>query len=331
MTDKRTGVYFDADLKAIATSLGKALGGDRKINFSDSSLDESKLLIWAGSDVDPGQYFLFDRSTKQLRPLLGARPLVEQAKLATVKPVSYAAADGTQIPAYLTLPAGSDGKNLPALVMPHGGPESRDEWGFDWLAQFFANQGFAVIQPNFRGSSGYGDAWFKENGFKGWKTAISDVDDAGKWLIKEGIAKPSALSIFGWSYGGYAALQSAVFEPGLFKAVVAVAPVTDLASLKVDARGYTDSRLVAEYIGTGPHVREGSPAQNADKITVPVLMFHGDLDRNVDIAQSRMMKSKLDGAGKSVTFVEYQGLDHSLRSSAVRAELLQKSLDFLPK
>lgn len=329
--ERRTGVYFDQELSALASALGKALGEDYSIEFSDANLGETKLLIWAGSDLDPGQYFLFDKQSKQLRPLLGVRPLVESAKLGRVKPVSYPAADGTMIPGYLTLPPGSSGKNLPAIVLPHGGPESRDEWGFDWLAQFYVSQGFAVLQPNFRGSSGYGDDWYKENGFQSWRTSVGDVTDAGRWLLAEGIAKPSALSIVGWSYGGYAALQSAVLAPDLFKAVVAIAPVTDLSTLKNNAKGYYDAAVVRDYVGNGPHVSQGSPAQNASRITAPVMLFHGDFDRNVEIQHSRMMEDKLNDAGKQVTFIEYKGLEHSLQNSAARIDMLTKSAAFLPK
>ena len=329
--EKRVGEYFDTELASLASALGKALGGSKSINFIDSSQDESKLLLLATSDTDPGQYYLFDRTSKQMRPLLGIRPLVETQKLATVKPVVYPAADGTQIPAYLTLPPGRTGKNLPAIVMPHGGPEARDEWGFDWLSQYFASQGYAVLQPNFRGSTGYGDAWFQKNGYQGWKTAIGDITDAGRWLVSEGIAKPSALSIVGWSYGGYAALQSAVVAPDLFKAVVAIAPVTDLSQLKSEAKGFYSAAVERDRIGNGPHITEGSPAQNVEKIKAPVLLFHGDYDQNVDVAQSRLMESKLKGAGKSVTYYEYPKLAHGLHDARVRAEMLQKSLDFLPK
>lgn len=329
--ERRTGVYFDNELAALATALGKALGEDYSIQFADANLGETKLLIWAGSDIDPGQYFLFDKQSKQLRPLLGVRPLVENAKLGRVTPVSYPAADGTMIPGYLTLPAGSSGKNLPAIVMPHGGPESRDEWGFDWLAQFYVSQGFAVLQPNFRGSAGYGDDWYQINGFQSWKTSIGDVTDAGRWLVAEGIAKPSALSIVGWSYGGYAALQSAVLAPDLFKAVVAIAPVTDLSTLKGDSRRYYDAAVVRDYVGNGPHVSEGSPAQNASRITAPVMLFHGDYDGIVEIQHSKIMERKLKAAGKSVTFIEYEGLAHSLQNSVARIDMLTKSAAFLPK
>lgn len=329
--EKRIGEYFDPGLDSLASALAKALGGTKSINFVDSSQDESKLLLLATSDTDPGQYYLFDRTSSQMRPLLGIRPLVETQNLATVKPVVYPAADGTQIPAYLTLPPQSTGKNIPAIVMPHGGPEARDEWGFDWLSQYFASQGFVVLQPNFRGSTGYGDAWFQENGYKSWSTAVGDITDAGRWLVSEGIAKPSALSIVGWSYGGYAALQSVVVAPDLFRAVVAIAPVTDLSEHKSDSKGYYSSAVQQERIGNGPHIKQGSPAQNVDKIIAPVLLFHGDYDQNVDVTQSRLMESKLKGAGKSVTYYEYPKLAHNLHDARVRAEMLQKSSDFLPK
>ncbi len=329
-TEYRHGVYFDDSLKKLANALGKALGG-KSINFYDASLDETKLLISAESDTDPGQYFLFDRDSKQLRPLLGVRPQVEDVTLAQVKPITYAARDGTQIPGYLTVPVGQDAKNLPAIVMPHGGPEARDEWGFDWLAQFFVSQGYAVLQPNFRGSAGYGEQWFLNNGYQSWQTAIGDVSDAGRWLVTEGIANPDKLSIVGWSYGGYAALQSAATYPDLFKAVVAIAPVTDLALKKLNNNNYASSRVEDDRIGSGPHIKQGSPAQNVDKIKAPVMLFHGDLDQNVFINHSQLMADRLRDAGKPVTFVEYEGLAHSLRNSTARIDMLTKAAEFLPK
>ena len=215
--------------------------------------------------------------------------------------------------------------------MPHGGPSARDEWGFDWLAQFFAARGYAVLQPNFRGSSGYGDSWFQENGFRSWKTAIGDVDDGGRWLIKEGIADPKRLAIVGWSYGGYAALQSPVLAPDLFKAIVAIAPVTDLSTLREEHRNFQDFRLVDTFIGRGDHVKEGSPAQNVAAIKAPVLLFHADQDRNVGIGESRMMASRLRNAGKQVELVEYKGLDHQIDDSDARIAMLDKADSFLRK
>jgi dipeptidyl aminopeptidase/acylaminoacyl peptidase len=171
------------------------------------------------------------------------------------------------------------------------------------------------------------DAWYKNNGFKSWPIAIGDVLDAGRWLVAQGIADASKLAIVGWSYGGYAALQSAVTDSGVFKAVVAIAPVTDLNDLKEESRGWSDFNLSAQFIGDG--VREASPAQNADKIKAPVLLFHAKLDRNVRFAESRHMERSLTSAGVKHELVSWDDLDHQLDDSAARAEMLRKSDAFL--
>jgi dipeptidyl aminopeptidase/acylaminoacyl peptidase len=197
------------------------------------------------------------------------------------------------------------------------------------MPQYFAARGYAVLQPQFRGSSGYGDDWFQNNGFQSWRTAIGDITDAGRWLISQGIADNSRLAIVGWSYGGYAALQSAVFDPTLFKAVVAIAPVTDLATVKREANIWSNRRMTRDFIGSGPHIREGSPAQNADRIRVPVLMFHGTLDANVAIEQSLLMDEKLKAAGVQHELVTWPDLDLQLEDSDARALMLSKSDAFL--
>lgn len=328
-TEKRESAYFDPALRKLGASLSKALPRADLVNFAGMSADGQKLVIWTGSDTNPGQFYYFDKTTKRVSPLFASRPELGNYTLAPVKPVSVKASDGTLIPGYLTLPVGSTGKGLPAIVMPHGGPSARDEWGFDWLAQYFAHQGFAVLQPNYRGSAGFGDDWYQQNGFKSWTTAIGDVNESGRWLISEGIATPDKIAIFGWSYGGYAALQSAVLDPSLFKAIVAVAPVTDLAKLKEQERGYTSYLLNRDFIGSGPHIIEGSPARNAKRISAPVMLFHGDLDRNVDVIQSQFMARQLKEAGASPELFVYKNLDHYLEDGVVRAEMLQKSADFL--
>jgi dipeptidyl aminopeptidase/acylaminoacyl peptidase len=328
-TDRRQSAFFDTALNKLSASLSKAIPQLPLISFVDSSADENRLVLWGGSDTNPGVYMVFDKQTRHLDKLLEARPELNAFMLAPVKSITYTASDGTQVPAYLTLPVGSNGRNLPAIVMPHGGPSARDEWGFDWLSQFHAARGYAVIQPNYRGSSGYGDKWFANNGFKSWRTAISDVNDAGRWLIQQGITTPDHLAIVGWSYGGYAALQSQVLDPDLFKAVVTVAPVTDLNALREEARGYDSFKLVDAFIGNGPHIRDGSPARHADVFKAPVLMFHGDRDQNVGIGESRLMADKLKSAGKSVELIEFAGLDHQLEDSDARMKLLSKSDAFL--
>ncbi len=322
--------FLEPEFEKLVTSLTKALPGHPGVHIAESNIDESKLLIRADSDQDPGVYYLFDKKLRQMETLLVVRNELEGVKLAGVKPIHYQAADGTMIPGYLTLPPGIESpKDLPAIVMPHGGPGARDYWGFDWLPQFYASRGYAVLQPNFRGSTGYGDDFFKRNGFRSWPTAIGDVLDAGRWLVAQGIASPDKLAVVGWSYGGYAALQSAVVDPGVFKAVIAVAPVTDLPELKEEHRQWTDFLVVSREIGEGPHVREGSPALNAAKIKVPVLLFHGEMDRNVLIRQSREMNDRLASAGVPHELVTWPDLDHYLEDSAARAEMLRKSDAFL--
>ena len=331
-TDIRHAVYFAPDIAKLLASLHKALPQEPLIEVADTSRDESKFLIYAGSDSDAGVYYILDRTTHQLQTFLVVRSELEGVKLASVKPVTYPADDGVMVPGFLTLPPGKESaKGLPAIVLPHGGPSARDEWGFDWLSQFYAARGYAVLQPEFRGSTGYGDAWFKQNGFRSWPLAIGDVLAAGRWLVKEGIADPRKLAIVGWSYGGYAALQSAVVDPGVFKAVVAIAPVTDLAALKDERRRWSDYSLMVELIGAGPHVQEGSPAQHADKIKVPVLLFHGAMDANVEISHSRRMADRLKGAGADVELVTWDNLDHQLEDSDARAQMLGKSDAFLRK
>jgi dipeptidyl aminopeptidase/acylaminoacyl peptidase len=238
--------------------------------------------------------------------------------------VSYPSRDGKQIPAYLTIPPGSGGKNLPAVVLPHGGPSSRDEWGFDWLAQFLAARGYAVIQPNYRGSSGYGDEFRNRNAILNWQTAMNDIGDSARYLAKEGIADGNRVAILGWSYGGYAALQSSIVEPSLYKAAIAIAPVTDLDLLKKEAEGYTNYQLVKNTVGTGPHVAAGSPLRRIGEVKVPVLLFHGTNDINVGVAHSQKMEAAMRSAGKKVEFVKYDGLDHQLDDSVARADMLNR-------
>jgi dipeptidyl aminopeptidase/acylaminoacyl peptidase len=328
-TDKRHIEYFDPEYARLAAALGKAIPSLPQIGFDGASSDQNILLVHAGSDSDPGRFYVFDKTKKSLNEIMLARPQLENVTLSSVKPVTYAATDGTAIPGYLTLPPGkTELKGLPAVVLPHGGPSARDEWGFDWLAQFLAHEGFAVLQPNYRGSAGFGDAWLVENGFKSWKTSIGDVVDAGKWMVAQG-ADPAQLSIVGWSYGGYAALQSGVVEPSLFRHIVAIAPVTDLQLVKDEARLYTNWELVTREIGDGPHVQAGSPLRNASAITAPVLLFHGTTDGNVGVAHSRKMDDALKAAGKHSELMVFEGLEHSLPDSNARAYMLDRIAAFL--
>jgi dipeptidyl aminopeptidase/acylaminoacyl peptidase len=328
-TEIRHSIYFAPEVQQTLASLARALP-QQLLEVVDSSGDDNKMLIYAGRDTDPGVYYIFDRQARRLQTFLVVRDQLEGVKLAEVKPISYPAGDGAMVPGYLTLPPGvQNPKGLPAIVLPHGGPSARDVWGFDWLSQFYASRGYVVLQPNFRGSSGYGDAWFEKNGFQSWRIAIGDVLAAGHWLVSQGIADPARLGIVGWSYGGYAALQSAVVEPALFKAVVAIAPVTDLPLLKEEHRRWSDFELVSRTVGDGAQTHEGSPLEHADGIKAPVLMFHGGMDRNVNIEQSQRMAARLTAVGGKCELVTWDNLDHQLEDSGARAQMLRKSDAFL--
>ncbi len=317
--------FFDPELKGLVERLSRALPGNPRVHVIDESWDGRKLLLVAEREAQPGRWFRFNRDTRELNELLAERPQLAGRPMGAVRAVSYRARDGAEVPGYLTLPPGrTDARGLPAIVMPQGGPSARDVYGFDFLAQYFAARGFVVLQPNFRGSAGYGAAWYVENGFKSWRLAVGDVNDGARWLAAQG-ADAARMAIFGWSYGGYAALLADTLDPGLFKAVVAVAPVTDLGRLKDEARDFSNYLLVKDFVGTGPHVAEGSPARQAGRIGPPVLLFHGDRDINVAIGHSRRMADALRDAGKRAELVVFPGLDHQLDDSAARAAMLARS------
>ncbi|MFL6737540.1 MAG: alpha/beta hydrolase family protein [Sphingomonas sp.] len=328
--ERRHIVYFDPTYRSLANSLTAALPKSPLIYFQSASSDESKLLVYASSDTDAGAYYLLDRSSKEMHPVLLSREPLENRPLAPVRPISFAAADGTSIPAYLTVPTVRAGPRG-AVVLPHGGPSARDQWGFDWLTQFFAARGYVVIQPNFRGSSGYGADFEGQNAFRDWRTAMSDIDDCAAYLVKEGLADPERIAIVGWSYGGYAALESEVLHPGRYKAVVAIAPVTDLNALKRDSSGFTNAKLVKDYVGPKGSAEEGSPLESAGRISAPVLLVHGELDANVRIEHSLRMAEALQKSHAPVEFLRFPKLDHQLEDSNARIQMLTKIGELLER
>lgn len=323
--DRGRATYFDPEFKQLSSSLSKALPTTPLIDFVAASRDAKTLLVHASADTHPGTFYVLDRATKKMEPLLLSREHLDGQQLAPVRSISYPAADGKMIPAYLTMTSDGPDKGRPAVVLPHGGPSARDSFGFDWLAQFLASRGYAVIQPNYRGSAGYGDEFLGENAFRDWKTAMSDISASAQYLVNQGIADPNKLAIVGWSYGGYAALQSAALEPDRYKAVVAIAPVTDLSMLRRDSEDYVTSKVTRDFIGSdGQNLKQGSPLQNAARIKSPVLLVHGDLDLNVRNTHSTKMVDALQKAGTPVEFVRYKDLAHQLDDSNARAEMLVK-------
>jgi dienelactone hydrolase len=330
-TDDRTHtVYVDPAAKKLGDGLAKALPGLPLINFVGSSKNGQKLLIHAGSDTDPGVYFVLDRQTNQMDPVLNSSDAIDGSELAPMKPVLVPTADGKSIPAYLTVRADLGTGPRPAIVLPHGGPTARDTWQFDWIAQFLAARGYAVIQPNFRGSAGYGKAFLGENAFHDWRQVMSDIRDSADWLVKQGVADPNRVAIVGWSYGGYAALESAAMDPR-YKAVVAIAPVTDLKQLRRDSRGFRNEAIEKEEIGKGDQLVDGSPINRAGDIHAPVLMVHGTLDGNVDYDHSKRMLAALKRAGGNADLLTFEGLDHQLDDWDARRQMLTRIGELLER
>ena len=321
-TDDRThSVYTDEAMKSLDSALTKALPEMPLINFVGRSKTGDKLLLHAGSDVDPGVYFLLDQKTKRMEPVLNSSDSIDASRLAPMRAVSVPTSDGKSIPAYVTMRTDLPPGPHPAVILPHGGPAARDTWGFGWLEQFLAAQGYVVIQPNFRGSSGYGKDFLGENAFHNWRQVMSDIRDSTDWLVKQGMADPNRLAILGWSYGGYAALESAALDQR-YKAVVAIAPVTDLKRLRREAEGFRQERIETQEIGKGDQLVDGSPINRADDIHAPVLLVHGTLDGNVAYDHSTHMLAALKKAGKTADLLTFDGLDHQLEDSDARTEML---------
>jgi dipeptidyl aminopeptidase/acylaminoacyl peptidase len=329
-TDRTHRKFFDAEAEAIYASIDRLKPGlDNEI--VGSSRDGKRLLVMSRSDVRPTEYSVLDLTAGKLLRIGSANPALAEAPLAPMKPVKIKAADGQILPGYLTLPLGSNGKNLPTVIYPHGGPHSRDSWRFDPVVQFMASRGFAVVQVNFRGSTGYGKEWY-EAGLRNWGTVmIDDVTAATKWAIAEGVADPGHTCIVGWSFGGYAALMSAVRESELYRCVVSIAGVSDLRALSRDAAMFYGGRRAIEYLlgDDSAELKAGSPMRSAAKIKAPVLLIHGENDVQANIDQSRRMARALDGADKKFEFVVIKDGNHSLTRYEWRETLYTKLEKFL--
>lgn len=292
--DDKQRIYFrDKALEADYKLLKQKLPG-REIGLDSSTKDEQLFLISSTSDTDPGTKYLFDRRTKKLTKEYTVREKLPREAMAPMKPIHYKSSDGLDIPAYLTLPKGVPAKNLPMVLVPHGGPWARDGWGFNNFAQFLANRGYAVLQPNFRGSTGYGKK-FLNAGNKQWGERMQDDLTWGvKYLTSQGIADPKHVGIMGGSYGGYATLAGVTFTPSLYQAAVDIVGPSNLLTLLETIPPYWEAGRVIFHERMGnPTTPEGkqqlerqSPLFSADKIKTPLLVIQGANDPRVKKAES---------------------------------------------
>ena len=296
--------------------------------------DWSKAIIYVTGGETAGAYFLLDTADGTVSKLGAARNAIPDSSVANIDTIDYTARDGLPLNGILTWPLGNDvdRANLPMIVMPHGGPASHDTIGFDWLAQYFASRGYLIFQPNFRGSTGFGEA-FQDAGDGEWGGKMqNDITDGVQGLIDAGLANPDRICIVGASYGGYAALAGGAFTPDLYKCVAAIAGVSDLPQMLIDERKEHDSdHWVVEYweriIGDPSEQREKlraiSPAYNADAFQAPVLLIHGKDDSVVRLRQSTRMRDALRHAGVPVRLIKLNGEDHWLSTSETRLKTLE--------
>ena len=332
-TRQRT-VWFDEEKKKLQKRIDTAL--PNAVNsMTDWSADRNRVLILSSGGSDPGQFYLLDRKTSKMHAVVDPYPLIDAAQLAPVKPVQYVARDGLAIPAYLTLPLGREPKGLPLIVMPHGGPFARDEWTYDSLVQFIANRGFAVIQPQFRGTTGYGKDFVARGYGEYGRKMQDDLDDGVDWLVKSGQVDPKRVCIFGASYGGYAAMWGAIRNPERYRCAASWAGVSDLeGQLRYDRKGSSATRYFKEWrtkvAGEGKFdLKTVSPLMNADRLKVPILIGHGEADTTVPVKQSQSMVAALNKAGADVTSVFYKKSDHGFGSTADYEDFLKQLEKFL--
>jgi dienelactone hydrolase len=311
--------FFDKTLASDVLAVQKLFSGE-SVRLASWSDDWSKLLFLTEGGKFPSQYFLVDRTAKSnpISILAQMRPLITDKDIGEVQAVRYNARDKLPIPALVTWPAGvapADRKNLPLIVMPHGGPEAYDRLGFDWMAQYFANEGYMVLQPQFRGSRGFGLS-FRNAGHKQWGRAMqSDVTDGLSAMVASGWVDPKRVCIVGWSYGGYAALAGATLTPELYKCVVSIAGVADLPEMLAHERrgGVKESGFIYWRSRIGDpatemdQIKAVSPVQQAANVRAPVLLIHGQQDSVVPPEQSSMMERALKRLDKEVKLVRIPG------------------------
>jgi len=291
------------------------------IDFIDQTEDFQTMLVRVSAPYIPGGIMLFNRGDESPEMLQETYTGLPSEEMGLVYPLKYSARDGQKIPAFMTLPPMITGqaslKDLPFIVLPHGGPYGRDEKRFDYFAQFFASRGYGVLQMNFRGSEGYGKS-FEQAGRDNWLVMQEDVEDATKYLLKKGYADPNRTCIAGWSYGGYAALMGAAKDTeGLYDCVIAMAALTDINDAKRDLKKYRGGKHVAkDFFGEAMQdskVRKAnSPVHRAEDIKVPVFLAHGDLDENVQYDQFLRMRKALKKAKVDYTDMSFKDEDHFL-------------------
>ena len=336
MDGKPRTVFFDkASPEArLYRSLEAAFGGDVPF-ITSTTADGKTVLIQTFSDRNPGDFYVFDTVAKKADHVIARRDWFDPAAMAQTRPVSFTARDGLPIHGYLTLPPNSDGKRLPMVVLPHGGPFGVfDTWGFGTEEQLLAAAGYAVLQVNFRGSGNYGRA-FQHAGARRWGGAMQDdLTDATRWATQQGIADGSRICIYGASYGGYAALMGVAKEPSLYRCAVGYVGVYDLPTMHTHGdipESGSGETFLREWLGERDTLAALSPNRIADRIKVPVFLAAGGEDERAPIEHSKMMERALIKAGVPVETLYYDTEGHGFYQEKHRHEYYTRLLAFLAR
>lgn len=328
--------FFDPVLTEAWNILRSASPG-RQLQMTSFSDDLRTIVFYMEGTGEPGGYYLYDGVAKRVSLVGRAYPGLSPADIAEVQIVRYKAADGLDLMGYLTLPSGRLREDLPLVVMPHGGPASRDYAGFDWIPQAIASRGYAVFQPQFRGSDGFG-LKFLEAGYGEWGRKMqTDVSDGVRHLVGAGLVDPERVCIVGASYGGYVALAGMTLEPDVYRCAVSVAGVSDLRAMLAEeerqgARGDANPavrywrRFMGAESAQDTSIDAYSPARLVTPTTGPILLIHGPDDTTVPYAQSEIMHRAL---GRSAALVTLTGEDHYLSTAATRQQMLTATMGFL--
>ena len=326
--DRRTIAWLNPQWQERADAIAKALPGTLNVPVSVSR-DGNVTVLESTSATSVPTYYLYNASAKKLTRIGVTHPEIPADSVAEQRPVVYTARDGTPIPAYLTMPRRGDGKHLATIIFPHGGPYVRDTDQFDYWTQFFVSRGYAVLQPNFRGSTGYGTAYLRA-GYEQWGEKMQDdVIDGLDWLIAQGITDPARVCIVGGSYGGYVALVAAYKTPEKFRCAVDFAGVADLNALVAHMVMYRFGNLSRARIQHGDALDANSPVEHVDAFGVPLLIVHGDQDRVVFIEQSANLVTALDKVGKPYQYILQPGGDHYLSRASQRLQFFEAMDVFL--
>lgn len=326
--------FLDDSARLVYEKIAMQLPG-KEISILEQDTKKSKILVRTFSDKSLGSFYLYNIEENKLKKLSDVSPWLKEEDMCDMKAISYKSRDGKIINGYLTLPKGVDAKNLPVIINPHGGPWNRNRWGFNPEVQFLANRGYAVLQMNFRGSTGYGREFWQASFHEWGLTMQDDITDGARWLINSGIADSTRIGIYGYSFGGYAALAGVTYTPGLYRCAVSYCGISNIFTYIKDIPPYYKQFLsmVYEMVGhperDANYFRSVSPVFHTEKIKVPVMIAQGEKDPRVNVNETRQLVKALKKGGVEVTYFLKKNEGHGFVNEENKLEFYAEVEKFL--